>query len=380
MHLLFHRVTPWHAAIRGSTNTLAGLFADEGHAVTYMEGTAHLGHLLRGGRYRQSWAKGPRREKGAWVFTPLTLFPYAGSGAFATPDAVDRAYSTAIPSISSQVARSGAGPVDAIWAARPGGSALGRLFPDAALVMQVVDYYPAWGGDHIRALEERDYARADLVVSIGHAITHHLTATLGVPEAKVLTLGQGVFAERYRPSLQEPAEIADLPHPRAIWVGWTAKVDSALFEVAAQTLADLGGSLVLIGPETDWSRQFRERHSHVRVLGAKPPEETPAYLVHSDLGLMLYDQSKPEVYKGQHPLKLYEYAAAGLAILTTPHDEFDWLQPPVVTVREATEVDGAVRDAWRDRDAWRETTHAFAEQHDWREKQRQAETAIQALR
>lgn len=380
MHILFHRVTPWRSAIRGSTNTLASLFAAEGHGVTYIEGTAHLGHLLKGGRYRDSWRAGPRREAGAWVFTPLTLAPYAGGGRFATPDAVDRAYRTAIPSISALVERSGYGPVDAVWAARPGGSALGQHFPNAPLVMQVVDYYPAWGGDHIRALEERDYDRADLVVSIGHAITDHLTSTLGVPERKILTLGQGVFPERYAADLPEPAELADLPHPRAVWVGWTAKVDPAMFEAAAQELEQMGGSLIVIGPETDWSRTFASRHPHVRTLGAKPPEETPAYLVHSDIGLMLYDQSTPEIYRGQHPLKLYEYAAAGLAIVTTPHDEFRWLQPPVLTVADPAEVADALRQSWADREAWREEGTAFAAAHDWREKQRQAEAAIQALR
>ena len=37
MHVLFHRVTPWRSAIRGSTNTLASLFAEAGHDVTYVE-------------------------------------------------------------------------------------------------------------------------------------------------------------------------------------------------------------------------------------------------------------------------------------------------------------------------------------------------------
>jgi hypothetical protein len=292
---------------------------------------------------------------------------------------VGRAYRSAVPGIRPLAERSGHGPVDVVWAARPGASALGQVFPEARLVMQVVDYYPAWGGEHMRALEETDCARADLVVSIGHAITDHLTRTVGVPEDKILTLGQGVFPERYAADLPEPAEIADLPRPRAVWVGWTAKVDPAMFEAAAVAMRGLGGSLILIGPETDWSRAFAARHGHVRALGARPPEATPAFLVHADLGLMLYDQSKPEVYKGQHPLKLYEYAAAGLSILTTPHAEFGWLRPPVLTVAGASGVEGALREAWASREAWRGRVLAFAAEHDWREKQRAAESAIRAL-
>ena len=378
MHLLFHRAAPWHGPIRGSTSTLAGLFAKRGHAVTYVEGAAHVGHLLRGGPVREAWRRGPRREHGAWVFTPLTLLPYAGRGALATPEAADRAYRSAVPGIRPLAERGGQGPVDAVWAARPGASALGGLFPGAKLVVQVVDYYPAWG-EHLRALEARDAARADLVVSIGHAVTEHLTEGLGVPEAKVLTLGQGVFPERYAPDLPEPPALRGLPRPRAVWVGWTAKVDPALFEAAARALADLGGSLVLVGPETEWSRAFAARHGHVRALGPLAPEATPPLLVHSDIGLMLYDQSRPEVYRGQHPLKLYEYAAAGLAVVSTPHREYLWLRPPVLTAADARGVGEAVRRAWAERGLWRERTRAFAAAHDWRDKQREAERAIVEL-
>jgi hypothetical protein len=378
VHLLFHRTTPWREAIRGSTNVLADLFAARGHAVTYVEGAAHPGHLLRRNRYAASWRRGPRHDAGAWVFTPLTLLPYTGTGALATPAAADRSYASAVPSISALAARGGRGPVDVVWSARPGGSALGRLFPDALLVAQVVDYYPAFGGATTRALEVSDYARADLVVTIGHALTDHVVNALGVPEEKVLTLGQGVFPERYDPALPEPPEWAGLPHPRAVWVGWTDKCDGPLFEAAARWLAGRGGSLLVVGGENAWARDLAARHPHVRLTGPRPPEATPPLLVHADLGLMLYDQTKPAVYRGQHPLKLYEYAAAGLAIVSTPHDEFRWLKPPVVEVARPEGVGGAFDAAWADRAAWGERGRAFAAAHDWRRKQEAAEAAIVA--
>ena len=378
MHVLFHRTTPWRGAIRGSTNTLASLFAARGHAVTYLEGTAHPGHLLRGSRYADSWRRGPRREAGAWVTTPFTPLPFAGRGAWATPAAADRAYRSArIPRL---IRGSGHGDVDALWVARPGGSALGRVFPDATLAMQVVDYYPAFGGPHVRALEERDYARADLVVSIGHAVTDYLTRELGVPEARVLTLGQGVFAERYGPELAEPEALAALPRPRAVWVGRTRKLDPKLTEAAVAWLERAGGSLALVGEPTPWSRALASRHGHVALLGAIPPEQTPPLLVHADLGLMLYDQRRAEVYRGQHPLKLYEYAAAGLAVVSTPHDEYRWLKPPVVEARDAVGVARAMEQAWAERDGRRDAGRAFAARHDWRDKQARAEAALRAAR
>ena len=50
---------------------------------------------------------------------------------------------------------------------------------------------------------------------------------------------------------------------------------------------------------------------------------------------MLYDQTKKEIYNGQHPLKLYEYAAAGLQILSTKHDEYKFLKPPCYIIENS---------------------------------------------
>src|SRR5690606_8146220 len=94
-------------------------------------------------------------------------------------------------------------------------------------------------------IEQRDYARADHIFLIGDAMLEHVRA-LGVPSSKVTVLGQGVFGDRYD-GVPEPGDLAHIPRPRAIWVGWLDKCDRFLMERVCDALQMRGGSLVLIG-------------------------------------------------------------------------------------------------------------------------------------
>ena len=94
-----------------------------------------------------------------------------------------------------------------------------------------------------------------------------------------------------------------------------------------------------IGPDApDWLLKFNA-NERVIITNSKPSEEIPAYLQCADYGLMLYDQNKQDIYKGQHPLKLYEYAACGLKIISTPHDEFLTLKPPCNIVNSKKDLE-----------------------------------------
>ena len=59
---------------------------------------------------------------------------------------------------------------------------------------------------------------------------------------------------------------------------------------------------------------------------------------------MIYDRKKQSVYKGQHPLKLYEYLASGLPVVSTPHDEFSTLNPPIKVVTKESEITDSIRE------------------------------------
>ena len=324
-----------------------------------------IGHIIKWKGYYDVWRNAPRWQDGVWIINPFSMIPLRDKAPFRSYKAAKAAYRFCLPSIKNLLRKGGLGDPSVIWASRPGGSVLKSLFPEAKLVMQVVDYYPAFRGEYIKAIEKKDYELADHIFLIGHAMTDYVTGELGVPREKVTVLGQGVSIEQYRNTLEIPPEYKQIQGPRAVWVGVLEKCDPELFRVAAEQLSKMGGSLVLIGAEAEWATKLSSETNNVFLLGPKKAQEVPAYLQHADIGLMLYDRKRQGVYKGQNPLKLYEYAAAGLSILSTPHEEYKYLNPPVLQISKEDEVAGALSEAMKGRKIFKTASLEFATKHSW---------------
>lgn len=365
-HVLFHRPTVWASPIQCSTKVLARLTASRGHQVSYLQAPLDPVHLLRGRKgYLGVWRDSPRDEDGVRIVTPATPVPVRDIWPLSSLRAARMRYRLAVPPLHRTIPSP-----DLIWTTVPGSArALRHSFPKARLVFHIVDYYPAFRGDAVKPLERDDYAVADHVCTIGHTLRDYVVDGLGIPAAKVSVLGQGVEQEAYAPDLPEPKALAGLPRPRAVWTGVLEKGDTGLFDALAAGLAARGGSLVLIGPHAPWVDAIEARYpGTVRAVGAVAPRELPSWLVQCDLGVMLYDRARQDVYKGQNPLKLYEYAAAGLTIMSTPHDEYHHLMPPVLEIMTELDIDTALTRALDQEAGWRNRVDSFAKQHSWQAK------------
>ncbi|MEE4208572.1 MAG: glycosyltransferase [Parvularcula sp.] len=365
-HVLFHRPTVWASPIQCSTKVLARLTAGRGHQVNYLQALLDPIHLLRGaGGYLQVWRDSPREESGVRITTPATLVPVRDIRPLNSLIAAQLRYRLSIPSLRRAIPAP-----DLIWTTVPGSArALRRSFPKARLVFHVVDYYPAFRGDAVKSLEWDDYTVADHICTIGHTLQDYIVGDLGIPKAKVSVLGQGVEQEIYASDLPEPVALSDVSHPRAVWSGVLGKGDPLLFAELAAAMAARKGSLVLIGPGEAWVDEIAERFPQtVHAVGAVAPRDLPSWLVHCDLGVMLYDRARQDVYKGQNPLKLYEYAAAGLPILSTPHDEYGHLLPPVLEIRAEADVEPALVRVLDPAADWADKIAAFTEDHSWQRK------------
>jgi glycosyltransferase involved in cell wall biosynthesis len=143
------------------------------------------------------------------------------------------------------------------------------------------------------------------------------------------------------------------------------KIDLALLRDVAQARPDW--SLALIGPVT--LRFHREQLAwldlpNVHLLGFKPVEQLPRYVVACQVCLMPYKIN--EWTRHIDPLKMYEYLAAGQPVVSTDIPSARAFAPPL---RIAHDAPGFVRDietalAETD-DAQREVFRRLAAQHDW---------------
>ena len=337
---------------------------EAGHEVAYMHGMVHAGNVVARNGRSEYWFKGLRREAGANVFTPLSLIPYSKVFPFDQKWAAQASYLSCWPTIKSTLQKVDFQP-DIIWSANPGSIALRKIFPKARFFFQVVDYYPAFSGAAIKKIERADYHGSDHIFVIGDTLKEYLRTDHNIEEGKITVLGQGVFTEAYQQELSKPIEYEGLAGPIAVWVGVLNKCDPGMFEECARVLSSLGGTLVLIGPTSSWESELIGKYGNVISLGPKTPDQVPAYLQHASIGLMLYDQTKQEVYKGQNPLKLYEYAAAGLPILSTPHDEYAYIDPPALIVDKESDVEPMLKKALANREALGEDSREFVSDRDW---------------
>lgn len=206
-----------------------------------------------------------------------------------------------------------------------GGEMVGHL-DERLRIYHAVDEYAAYELDvppcqeqarraHIRALEADLIARMDLVFVASEA----LYESKRLLHPHVVLVPNGADYEHFARPGPTPAAMASLPRPRLVFAGAiNEKVDLALLAEVAARRPDW--QIVLIGPVT-WRRPgpalaSLRQQANVHFLGEQSPADLPAYLHAGDVCLMPYVRN--EWTRNISPLKLYEYLATGLPIVSTP--------------------------------------------------------------
>jgi len=127
------------------------------------------------------------------------------------------------------------------------------------------------------------------------------------------------FARESRRSA-EPPEMAALPHPRVGYVGAMREwFHWELLEAAVKRFP--AASFVLIG-DSEVPAPLRNR-PNLHVLGPRPYADLPGYLGALDVAMIPFLDTP--LVRSTHPVKVYEYLAAGLPVISTPMKEIQHL-------------------------------------------------------
>ncbi len=156
---------------------------------------------------------------------------------------------------------------------------------------------------------------------LGHAdviftVTDHLAQSLFHGAPKVHYVPNGVDTDLFGTPGQEPADLANIPHPRFGYVGVIQqRVDFDMVQFAA--INNPTSSFIFVGPI--WKDAHIEKVQHLKnvyFLGQKSYEQLPSYIQHFDVGIIPHRIDA--FVKSMNPLKLYEYLACGKPVITTP--------------------------------------------------------------
>jgi glycosyltransferase involved in cell wall biosynthesis len=207
-----------------------------------------------------------------------------------------------------------------LWVHCPAGADLIGKLAEAAVVLQRTDRFEAFpeaaGGAVARQIATAK-ARAELVVYAAP----HLMAEEADQIARSLLITHGVESRRFVEAgdagldahVDEPPGMADLPRPRAAFIGGidAHTFDPELFLAVARRLPDvhfpmIGGCSLPEG----WCDL-----PNVTLLGRQPYDQVARYMAAADVLLMPWNKSS--WIEACNPVKLKEYLAIGRPVVTT---------------------------------------------------------------
>ncbi len=380
---------PWQGPWRNRHHLLARLA--QRAPVVYVEPRPYLRHVLR------------HPDKHTWrphVTHPLPTSPdlhvltlpgwlaRSGKGVWQrmsnrlTRGVVRRALARALDDFPA--ARYENEPAPVLWLTAPDQVDMLDVVDARAVVYHIVDDYIGYEDEHLdperkQALRERHETlirRADLVLCTHPNLvsqTRPLNAnTHLLPNAVDVSLFERALAV---PNL--PDDLAAIPRPRVGYVGvLNDKIDLGLLRLLVDRRPDI--HLVIVGPHMlRHHAQERDllKHPRIHLLGFKPPHDLPLYIKGLDVALMPYRLNRWTAHID--PLKLYEYCAIGLPVVSTPIPAVARVEELVYVGQGEAFVD-AVGQALAEQDtSLRERRRAFAAQNSWDERVATVERLLQ---
>ena len=210
------------------------------------------------------------------------------------------------------------------WVFNPAAAVIAGALGEETLIYQCVDEYTAFTGVQstpLAELEQDLLRRSDLVIVSAEPLLRSKSPF----NPRTVLVRHGVDHAHFRkaldPATQVPASIADLPRPVIGFFGLIADwVDVGLMARVAEHFP--GGSLVVLGKATTDTSAL-ERQPNVHMLGRVPYADLPAYCKGFDVALNPFRIN--ELTLNANPLKVREYLAAGLPVVSTAIPEVEVL-------------------------------------------------------
>jgi glycosyltransferase involved in cell wall biosynthesis len=210
-----------------------------------------------------------------------------------------------------------------------------------SLIYNRSDLHSAFPEAHrptIEALEAQLLEHADRVVYASRAL---LAAEHAKTGDRAYFLDRGVDVDHFvRQAL--PADLQAIPSPRIGFFGGLddRAVDFDLLERIAVEVPH--ASLVLIGNATHPMERF-DKYPNVHWLGFRPYESIPAYGSGFHVAIMPW-QNNPWIHYA-NPIKLKEYLALGLPVVSTPFAELTHYTDRVRATRTHAEFIAAIHES-----------------------------------
>jgi glycosyltransferase involved in cell wall biosynthesis len=230
-------------------------------------------------------------------------------------------------------------------------------------------HHPSATARMIKPLEERLLRVVDATAATAESLTRLKRPASGVSRH----IPQGVNYDHFATPRPRPADLANLPGPIIGFAGrLSACVDYELVRQVAMAFPE--ASVVLVGPVSMPEHVLQAiRLPNVHVLGPRPYDDLPPYVQSFDVALVPYVLN--DWTRSVDPLKLLEYLAAGVPVVSTALPEVRRYAERVAIAHDVTAFVARIGEALHvDRAATRVANQTLARGHSWRVR---AETLLE---
>lgn len=309
-----------------------------------------------------------------WAYAPGALFTHCDYPLLRSSWLLKNWHKLSLPNIVRKVCNEGYGDVDLLYFDNSAQSFWLHSINWDRSVYRIVDnnqHFPGLSNAH-HVAEKELASRVDLTAYTAKALEGYATE-LGAKKCLYLPNGVDVarFSEKH---LQLPQEYENISKPIAVYVGALEELfDFGLLNDAAAKLPNV--SFVLIGPDS-YARKRVTVRSNVHILGRRNHSDLSGYLQHADVGIIPFDvKNHSELIDAVNPLKLYEYFASGLPVVSVLWKELELINSPAVLCRTTDDFVNGISKALSG-NVSPDLLAQYACRHDWSKRVDQLLTAL----
>lgn len=363
-------IHPYTSTFQVGSQHLARQFIKNGYDVGYLSAPLSPFHIFKkddpqlyqrfdiykkGGEYSA--------DKRLWQYVPFSLFTPAKKP-FLENDLVLRNWKNAcFPNLLRKLSSKGFSEVDVFYFDNILSFYLLEDIKCRKSVLRIMDKhsgFPAY--PKISESLTKDIRKTvDVVVYSAKSLEAYAR---GFATKDLVYMPNGIDLEAFMEGSKEiPEAQFYIKKPIAVYVGAIeAWFDSELVAHAADKLRDI--SFLIIGPKENADHRLAEKQN-VHLIGTVEYNHLQKYLSNCDVGIIPFNVEKfPHLINSVNPLKLYEYMACGLPVVSTEWHELRLINSPAALCNSPQQFVESISDALKhehDTHQYRD----FAEQNCW---------------
>ncbi|MCA9731718.1 glycosyltransferase [candidate division KSB1 bacterium] len=340
----------WNSPFQVGANNLANEFLQDGWSILFLSDPISPFHVLRSGSKSDffdrftTWRSGGEIDSDGQLiyYSPFTLFPPYDKPLLRSTTVLENWHRWTLPNVVDKVADLGFLKVDMLVIDSVSQHFWIDVVESHKTIFRITDNFAAFDKVSYAALaKERELiARADHVIYTSKGLEQHIIES-GAKNWTYMPNGVNLKKMQQEDNIV-PAEYENIPEPRVIYVGAIEKwFDLELMRFIATRLPDV--SFVIIGPPRI-SLKAIDDLDNIYILGKRDSSEIGRYMRNAKVGIIPFDASNP-VVDSIHPLKLYEYLACGLSVVSSDWRELAEIDAPFHRVENKQEFFVALKHA-----------------------------------